>query len=273
MLFIPGVGKTQPIGFISVQKTNLSDISLVSSNYYDGKSLWGYMNGGADLYLEYGFEGLLVQEIKLKGNSIKCEIYKMADPLSAFGIFSVQSHNCKTNPGFSSPHCINNYQVQVVKGEYYLSIINSGGTLPEQEASIELGKQFDLMIESIEIPFPGHPLFRQNAHKLKYLEGEISLSNVYPQALKYLGEVSGYTLWILPMAEKKSPVVSIIQFKNQEELKRYAALAFSSIDFKHTVSRKLKKGVSLTARKVDDNTVIQAEGIIGKELKKILEFD
>jgi hypothetical protein len=262
----------QPVGFISVENTGLSDYKIVAENYYDGKSLWGYMNGGADLYLEYGFEGLLVQEITYKDIPVKCEIFKMKDPLSAFGIFSVQRHNCKTIAAFKTMHCFNNYQIQIVKGDYYVSLINQTGTASAQDISKELAEKFDNQIQTSEIPFPNHPYFADKSNKLIYLKGEISLSNVYPQALSYLDEVSGYRMWLLPSEGKKSPTVSIIHFDKADELEKYAVFAFPGTTFVSLATKKIKSGGLRMTRRLDENSVIQAEGKIGKELKKILGY-
>ncbi len=40
----------------------LPGFMLNRNECFDGGSLWGYMNGGADIYLEYGFEKLRVEE-------------------------------------------------------------------------------------------------------------------------------------------------------------------------------------------------------------------
>lgn len=263
----------QPAGFISIQKTGIPELTLASSNYYDGKSLWGYMNGGADLYMEYGFEGLLVQEIQYKGIDIKCEIYRMADPLSAFGIFSVQRHNCKTLPDIKANHCVNRYQVQMVKGDYYLSIINAAGTPSEQAVSVEIAEKLSTVIHDMDISFPEHSFFRNHLQKLIFLKGEISLGNVYPQGLAYLDEVKGYTMWLLTPDDKKMPAVSLIRFESTEGLDKYTRAAFPETGLIEVATRKLKKGGTLIARKIDENTILQSEGNTSKEIKKILGFD
>ncbi len=272
MLIFPGMLTAQSADFISLQQNEAENYKIVTSEYYDGKSLWGYMDGGADLYLEYGFEGLLVQEITYKEISVKCEIYKMNDPLSAFGIFSVQRHNCKQIAGFKTMHCANNYQVQIVKGDYYISIINQSGTPTTQVVSADLAEKFGKQIPDKDILLPNHPYFAGKSGKLIYLKGEVSLSNVYPQALSYLDDVRGYNMWILPAEDKKTPTVSIISFKEAGELKKYGEYAFPGQGFETVASKKLKSGGLLISRKLDENTVLQAEGNIGKELKKLLGF-
>lgn len=269
LLFFPILAAAQPSDFLSVQKAATENYKVETADYYDGKGLWGYMDGGADLYLEYGFEGLLVQEITYKEVPVKCEIYKMKDALSAFGIFSVQRHNCKQIPGFKTMHCCNNYQVQIVQGEYYISIINQTGTKAAQDVSAELAEKFASQISAKEITFPKHPYFAGKSSKLIYIKGEISLSNVYPQALSYLDDVEGYNIWLLP-SEDKTPAVSIIHFENTGELKKYSEYAFPGATFEPQAAKKIKNGNLRFSRKLDENTVLQAEGTIGKELKKII---
>lgn len=270
LLFVPSLALAQPADFLSVQKTGIDNYKVETANYYDGKSLWGYMNGGADLYLEYGFEGLLVQEITYNNIPVKCEIYKMKEPLSAFGIFSVQRHNCKQILGFKTMHCFNTYQFQIAKGNYYISIINQAGTPAAQLISNKLAEEFANQISDREIQFPDHPYFADKRGKLIYLKGEISLSNVYPQALSYLDDIAGYNMWLVP-SEDKTPAVSIIHFENTGELKKYSEYAFPGVMLESLASKKIKNGLRFS-RKIDENTVLQAEGTISKELKKILGY-
>jgi uncharacterized protein DUF6599 len=83
---------------------------ITRNDTYDGTSLWGYMNGGADLYLEYGFLNLRVEEMKLKGEELKIECFQMSSPLSAFGIFSVRTYKCLAKDTICKIDCLNRYQ-------------------------------------------------------------------------------------------------------------------------------------------------------------------
>ena len=44
----------------------LSDITIEKERTFVGTGLYGFMNGGSDLYLEYGFEKLTTRDIKYK---------------------------------------------------------------------------------------------------------------------------------------------------------------------------------------------------------------
>lgn len=55
---------------------------------YEGDDLYRFIDGGADLYFEYGFVRALSADYEGQGGSFGCTIYEMADPEAAFGIFS-----------------------------------------------------------------------------------------------------------------------------------------------------------------------------------------
>ena len=59
---------------------------------YEGEDLFLYINGGADIYHEYGFVKVTSAEYSKEGaGRISVELYRMADPVSAFGIFSFRT--------------------------------------------------------------------------------------------------------------------------------------------------------------------------------------
>ena len=57
---------------------------------YQGQELFDYMDGGADIYLEFGFDRVLVQEYALGAHVIELEIYRMSDAAAAFGMYSIK---------------------------------------------------------------------------------------------------------------------------------------------------------------------------------------
>ncbi|MBN1273392.1 MAG: hypothetical protein JXB26_14080 [Candidatus Aminicenantes bacterium] len=56
---------------------------------YAGENLFEYINGGAEIYHEYGFKRIAVQEYTgPEGRAVSVEIFEMTDPSAAFGIYS-----------------------------------------------------------------------------------------------------------------------------------------------------------------------------------------
>jgi len=94
---------------------------------YVKDSLYGYIDGGAELYLPYGFENVEVGHFtRTPGNparEIAVEIYRMATPLDAFGIFSVQREGDEKSSGaLPRPNWILPGQTAFVKDSYFVTV-------------------------------------------------------------------------------------------------------------------------------------------------------
>jgi hypothetical protein len=80
LAYLPGVGE--------LQGWNLED----SVRVFVGEDLFTLIDGGADIYLEYGFQRVLSAEYRNKDeHSIKLEIYEMKDASAAYGMFSLNA--------------------------------------------------------------------------------------------------------------------------------------------------------------------------------------
>jgi len=114
---------------------------------FDGGSLWGYMNGGADIYLEYGFDKLRVAEFSNEGETIKLEFFKMDDPISAFGIYSIKTFKCEQSKVTATHDCLNHFQFQLLYGDYYIQIINESGSAKAKQTMINIA---EILLQKIE---------------------------------------------------------------------------------------------------------------------------
>jgi len=67
------------------------DVALTGEpEYYIGDDLFSLINGGADLYHEYGFREVAVaQYVFTSGDTVKAEVYDMGSPEGAWGIYSI----------------------------------------------------------------------------------------------------------------------------------------------------------------------------------------
>ena len=59
------------------------------TNAYSDDLLFEYINGGAEIFFEYGFSRLITQEYIYDDEIIMVDIYEMNDTAAAFGIYSV----------------------------------------------------------------------------------------------------------------------------------------------------------------------------------------
>lgn len=198
---------------------------ILRDDYFDGKSLWGYIDGGADVYLEYGFSRLHLQEVNYKKEHIKLEIYRMKNPEAAFGIFSISRFKCQQTDPVSRFNCISNYQVQAARGSYYISAINDNGTPEEKSLCTELVKIIINKIaqDSIEIP----PLFLKEAFKpyigeLKSFNGKLGLQNGFPAWSSQFDRYQKFSMYILPIeTDSEYAYLTKIKFSSSEDMKDF----------------------------------------------------
>lgn len=85
-LFISSYSFSQ-VQFPDIEGWNKSDETKV----YNTETLWEYINGAADYYLNYGFSKLEVVEYSLSEDEyIKAEVYHHGSELNAFGIYAYE---------------------------------------------------------------------------------------------------------------------------------------------------------------------------------------
>lgn len=171
-------------------------IGEVRSRTFTESSLYGYINGGAELYLEYGFDTLVVTELVCEGRDIKVEIYRMKDPEAAFGIFSVSRFRCNGGPGLTEHICRSAYQLQFCKGPFYVSIINDTGTKEDQETADAIASGIlDHITEASFNPalFFTESIDNETMRGAVLVRGPLGLYNGIPELSETFGQTTGYS--------------------------------------------------------------------------------
>lgn len=151
------------------------------------ETLYGYVDGGAEIFLQYGFRNLTVYELvpdkpaaKRKGMTL--EIYRMASPAAAFGIFSTRREGNETvSPGIKTAHWIGVEQTNLVKGDLYINILSSGCTQDEVETFVF---SLDRALPAAETPRPQAfscmPEFSLLPGTERYICGDVAAANESP---------------------------------------------------------------------------------------------
>ncbi len=174
----------------------MDGIESAHSRTFTEASLYGYINGGAELYLEYGFDTLLVTELVIDGSDIKAEVYRMKDPEAAFGIFSVSRFRCNSGAKLTEHLCRSAYQLQFCKGPFYVSIINDTGSEADQKRSADLAT---LMIGNIPEPsfdprgFYPDAIDEETMRSAVLVRGPLGIFNGIPGLSDRLGDLSEYS--------------------------------------------------------------------------------
>ncbi len=125
---------------------------------FNKEGLYGHINGGAELVLQYGFRELSVFKFEPAGEpgaskEIVLEIYRMTSGETAFGLYSTKLEGGEEGwPGIEADNWISPGQANLVKGEFLVNILG-----PEC-SDREIGE----FAKAVEKKIPGRATVRPN---------------------------------------------------------------------------------------------------------------
>jgi hypothetical protein len=151
------------------------------------EGLYGYVDGGAEIFLQYGFRNLQVYELvpeKAAGpkKSVTLEMYRMDSPAAAFGIFSTRREGGEpVASGIKAINWIGTEQANLVKGNLYINILASGCSLAEVEGFV-LSLAANLPAGETPLPegFSCMPEFSLVPGTERYICGGVAAANESP---------------------------------------------------------------------------------------------
>lgn len=123
--------------------TRTGDVST-----YDADNLWEYIDGAAELFIEYDVQTCMAADLSSGDIVVTVELYDMATPLDAFGVFK-REHPA---PGMSIPEATAAaiappYQALLLKGATYAKV-----NAVEGELTAEAGRR---LLEELASALPG----------------------------------------------------------------------------------------------------------------------
>jgi len=89
--------------------------------------LYNQIDGGAEVFLELGFERLDVQRYQAPAGEVSVEVYRMSDPAAALGIYLMKCGQETPAQGLDSRSTAGPYQVQLVRGSSYVAVNRLAG--------------------------------------------------------------------------------------------------------------------------------------------------
>lgn len=148
---------------------------------YDRKTIFNYIDGGAEVYLAFDFRGVFVRTYRApSGDEIVLDIFDMGSPEEAYGVFSCDRQDPEVGIGQEAtfvPGLLRFWQ-----GRYFVSISSAGEEEKAEKAILELGMDVaSLLGPPGELPpllriLPPEGLIKR---KISYFHGAISLNNRY----------------------------------------------------------------------------------------------
>jgi len=192
---------------------------------YDSKSVFQYMDGAAELYLAYGFQNLTVRRFeKVNQPAITLELYEMASPEDAYGVFSFERQDEDIGIGQGSE--FGGGLLRFWKGKYFVSIYSEGEGAEVESAILKAGRDAANSIPSGGqeprligfIPGKEHGLVDES---IRYLRSHILLNQRFFIAHQNILNLSRRTEAVLAQytREKQKVHLLLIRYPNVKEAK------------------------------------------------------
>jgi len=155
-----------------------------SPQEYRGEDLYEYINGGAEIYHDYGFKQVVVQDFRNRNEkAISLEIFEMEDAESAFGIYTFKTRSEDKKVSFGSDGQLSDYYLNFWKGNLLVTITGFDEDKETIEGLRELARAVDAKIKikgekpRLASVLPEEGLLLTS---IKYFQGNLGLYNSYP---------------------------------------------------------------------------------------------
>lgn len=209
-----------------IQQSDISFGTVTHEQSFQGKGLYGYIDGGAEVYREYGFVRLTVTDIDCAEGKLSVELYEMKNPLAAFGIFSINRAQCAEIDSLFRFSCIDPYQLQGAQGQIYFRIISESGSPAAQQYSRRIGAVLKEKLR--EHPAAIASLFdrkelRPHLAALRFVSGPLGVQNGVPDLEDTFEGMSAFAAYILPFEIDRIQIQLIdISFSSHDDALQYA---------------------------------------------------
>lgn len=244
-------------------KSILADLEILpnwqmkdSIETYGGDDLFYYINGGADLYLEYGFDDVSTcKYINYLANNIHIDVYQMNDPAAAFGIFSINSTGHGKHTDLGSKSFLYDYYLDIWKDKFFIRMTANKKDNGMMDTLQLIAKNLDDEIsEEAEVPelVSAFKLKDVDFTSVKYVEGAIGLSNVFNFGH---GSIAGFKEGVIGKWDDK--MTFVFAYENDYKSREWFASA---------------KGKMQMSRKFTDYTKIESGFTVKDKSGNFLSF-
>jgi hypothetical protein len=151
---------------------------------YDRTTIFDYIDGAGEVYLQYGFRSVLVRDLaRANQPAIAVQLFDMGRPEDAFGIFSLERED--EDAGIGSDSEYGGGLLRFWKGRYFVCAAAERETPEAKTAILALGRAVASSIpEGGERPtlLGGLPEEGLAATRIRFFHGSFGLASRYPAA-------------------------------------------------------------------------------------------
>lgn len=155
-----------------------------SPQEFKGEDLYLYINGGAEIYQEYGFAEVLVQDYRdPEGKGLSLEIFRMTSPGSAYGMYTFKRSLRGTPVAAGIEGRLEDYYLNFWKGNFLVTITGQDESPATTRGLVELARAIAGRIQGPADPAPlvaELPLQGLIASSVRYFKGYLGFMNNYP---------------------------------------------------------------------------------------------
>jgi MauM/NapG family ferredoxin protein len=175
--------RTGPAGLLPEPGAVAGVVAMGEISEYRDETLYDFLNGGAELYFDYGIAAVASVEYTTgEGEPVEVSVYDMGSPEGAFGIYSNMRYPGADFVAVGNEGMLSASSLDFYKGRYYCRIV-AFGTGPGTEAAVmALGRALASGIPEAGSPpalldvLPrGHRVERSE----KYFSRPIALNNIH----------------------------------------------------------------------------------------------
>jgi hypothetical protein len=153
-----------------------------------GDDLFLLINGGAEIYHEYGFKQAITQGYKHKNqpsSGFNLEIYEMQNPAAAYGVYTFKTGDSAKPINVGNEGLLEDYYINFWKGNFVVTVIGFDSKKETLAGIIQAAKIVTAKIkETGQKPkllrlLPKGDKYRLKPNGITYLKGNLALFNQY----------------------------------------------------------------------------------------------
>ena len=192
---------------------------------YSAKQLYGYINGGAEIYLEYGFRVVLGQRATKDRHEFQCDVYEMVNAEAAFGMFSTLRGRCASTLPGTAWHCVTPEQILFAKGKYLVSIVPYDRSSETRDAAMKAARALLGRIREAEYrvpkPFRDAP-FSTSKSTLRFLRGPLAMQSVLGEWLPWFDGIERFEMHHVTVGDGgRRTEAAVIAFRSKRDADRF----------------------------------------------------
>ncbi|MBD3373393.1 hypothetical protein GF406_00020 [candidate division KSB1 bacterium] len=214
----------------------LPEWQSLEMHVYFKDNLYGYINGGAELFKEFGFNRLSVQHFKIDSSEIAVNLYEMSTDTSALGIYLAKCGTENPWPDINMRHTVNPYQVTALMDNYFIQIDNFSGNSRSLDEIYELLEKLDKQTTTQIDPFFLPESFRI-ANSERLIRGPFALQPLYTFGQGDIFNLNGeiFAQYARYKKDTKEWALLVIPYPDEQDAQKAFANVCANLDPYHTV--------------------------------------